>query len=800
MKFTLSWLKEHLETEASLETIVDTLTNIGLEVEDVSDRTAELAPFTVARVVEARQHPDADRLKVCVVDTGSETVEVVCGAPNAHTGMYGVFAPVGSVLPGTGDKLKAAKIRGVPSNGMLCSERELGLSDEHEGIIELAEAPLGEPFAKYAGLADPAIEIAITPNRQDCLGVGGVARDLAAAGIGRLRDRTPDPVAGSFESPLGVELEFDPDTAAACPYFVGRYIRGVKNGPSPAWLQQRLKAIGLRPISALVDMTNYITFDRARPLHVFDPDQVAGKIRVRLARTGEKVDALNDKSYTLDDQVTVIADDEGAHAMGGVIGGVSTGCTEDTTNVFIEAALFDSMRTAATGRRYQIESDARYRFERGVDPAAVVAGIEAATLLVLELCGGEASELVFAGAEPDWQKNVTLRPGRIKALGGIELSDEEITNILESLGFGVSSQGEVFSVSVPSWRSDVDGEADLVEEVTRIHGYHRVPAVPLDTGGRVTHPALTPVQRRGPWATRALAARGLQEVVTWSFTSAAWLDLFGGVREDLRLANPISSELDVMRPSLLPNLIVAAGRNVDRGAHDLGLFEVGPSWRDPTPEGQDRVAAGLRRGRNGPRHWLEEPRAVDAFDAKADALAALEAAGAPVASLQVAGEAPSWYHPGRSGTLRLGPKSILAAFGEVHPRVLDRLGVKGPLVAFEANLSAVPAPRAKASRTRPVLDTSDLPFVDRDFAFVVTADEPAGNLVRAARGADKALIVDVSVFDVFEGPALGEGKKSIAIRVRLQPRKQTLTESEIEATSQKVVTAVAKATGGELRT
>ena len=623
---------------------------------------------------------------------------------------------------------------------------------------------------------------------------------LAAAGIGRLRDRTPDPVAGAFESPLGVELEFDPETAAACPYFVGRYIRGVKNGPSPAWLQQRLKAIGLRPISALVDMTNYITFDRSRPLHVFDPDQVAGKIRVRLARAGEVVEALNDKSYTLDDQVTVIADDNGAHALGGVIGGVSTGCTEDTTNVFIEAALFDPVRTAATGRRYQIESDARYRFERGLDPAAVVEGIEAATLLVLELCGGEASELVIAGAEPAWRKNVTLRPERIKALGGIEISPEAIAEILESLGFGVTSEGDVFSVAVPSWRSDVDGEADLVEEVTRIYGYHRVPAVPLDTGGRVTHPALAPVQRRGPWATRALAARGLQEVVTWSFTAAAWLDLFGGVRDDLRLANPISSELDVMRPSLLPNLIVAAGRNVDRGAQDLGLFEVGPSWRDPTPEGQDRVAAGLRRGRSGARHWLEAPREVDAFDAKADAMAALQAAGAPVASLQVAGEAPPWYHPGRSGTLRLGPKSILAAFGEVHPRVLDRLGVKGPMVAFEANLSALPAPRAKASRTRPVLDSSDLPFVDRDFAFVVGADEPAGNLVRAARGADKALIVDVSVFDVFEGPALGADRKSIAIRVRLQPRKQTLTEAEIEATSQKIVAAVTKASGGELRT
>ncbi len=408
MKFTIAWLKDHLETEASLETIVDTLTNIGLEVEDVSDRAAELASFTVARVVEARPHPDADRLRVCVVDTGSETVEVVCGAPNARTGMYGVFAPVGSVLPGSGDKLKAAKIHGVPSNGMLCSERELGLSDEHEGIIELMEAPLGEPFAAHAGLADPAIEIAITPNRQDCLGVGGVARDLAAAGIGRLRDRTPDPVAGAFESPLGVELEFDPETAAACPYFVGRYIRGVKNGPSPAWLQQRLKAIGLRPISALVDMTNYITFDRSRPLHVFDPDQVAGKIRVRLARAGEVVEALNDKSYALDDQVTVIADDNGAHALGGVIGGVSTGCTEDTTNVFIEAALFDPVRTAATGRRYQIESDARYRFERGIDPTFLEDGMEIATRLVLELCGGEPSELVVAGGAP-------VRAGRAEA-------------------------------------------------------------------------------------------------------------------------------------------------------------------------------------------------------------------------------------------------------------------------------------------------------------------------------------------------------------------------------------------------
>ncbi len=800
MKFTLGWLKQHLDTDATLDRVADTLTAVGLEVEAVSDRAADLAAFRVAYVVEAKQHPNADRLRVCIVDTGDEEVQVVCGAPNARTGMKGVFAPSGTTIPGTGLHLKPTVIRGVESNGMLCSEREMGLSDAHEGIIELPDdAPVGRPFAEVMGLDDPVIEIAITPNRQDCLGVHGVARDLAAAGLGSLKPLDTSPVPGAYPNPIDVRLDFTPDTADACPMFVGRHFRGIGNGPSPKWLQDRLRAIGLRPISALVDITNWMTFDLGRPLHVFDADSITGHLVVRLGHEGDRFMALDDKEYEADETMTVIADDDGMLSLGGVMGGASSGATPETVNCYFEAALFDPVRTAATGRKLGIESDARYRFERGVDPAFVVPGMEIATRLVLELCGGEASELVIAGAEPDWRRTVPFRPARVQHLGGLDIPENESLRILEALGFTVSGQGERLDVSVPSWRCDIGGESDLIEEVCRIHGYDGIPSVALMKEGAVTRRARSRRQQRVATASRVLASRGLNEAVTWSFLPRAHAELFGGGSAELLLANPISADLDAMRPSLLPNLIAAAGRNVDRGIADLGLFEVGPQYAGDRPEDQATVAAGVRRGNSGPRHWAARPRPVDAFDAKADALALLAASGAPIDSLQVVADAPDWYHPGRSGQLKLGPRTVLAAFGEIHPAVLERLDVKGPAVGFEVYLDAVPLPKDKGARTRPPLDAPDLPTVERDFAFIVAADVEAGRVVRAARGADKALIVDVSVFDVYQGKGVEEGCKSVAISVRLQPRDKTLTDTEIEAIAGKVVAAVAKATGGILR-
>jgi phenylalanyl-tRNA synthetase beta chain len=802
MKFTLSWLKDHLETDASLDQITEKLTALGLEVEGVHDRSKELAPFRVAHVVSAEKHPDADKLRVLMVDTGAGTLQVVCGAPNARAGMKGVFAPEGTYVPGSDITLKKGVIRGVESNGMMCSKRELKLSDEHEGIIELPDdAPVGVGFADYAGLNDPVIDINLTPDRADCAGIRGIARDLAAAGMGTLKPLTAghldaSPVKGAFASPIRVSIEVHD----ACPLFVGRYIRGVKNGPSPKWLQDKLVSIGLRPISALVDITNYLTFDAARPLHVFDADTVKGNITVRLGREGETLAALNGKEYALDGAMTVVADDARAEALAGIVGGEPTGCTEQTVNVFVEAALFDPVRTAQTGRRLGIDSDARYRFERGVDPAAVFAGMERATRLILELCGGEPSELVVAGAEPDWKRSLTLRPGRVAALGGVDLPRERQVRILTDLGFtmeGEDAEGRLV-VGVPSWRADVHGEADVVEEVLRVHGFDAIPATPLPRETVLTRPALTLKQRRVALAKRTLAARGLSEAVTWSFLSGPVAELFGGGEPGLRLVNPISSDLDVMRPSILPNLIQAAGRNADRGFADVRLFEVGAAFRTPAPDGQDSVAAGIRAGAAVPRHWAEKARGVDVFDAKADALAVLEAVGAPAANLQVTTDAPGWYHPGRSGVLRLGP-TVMARFGEIHPSVLEALGVKGPVVGFEVMLDAVPLPKKKGGTAKPMVQLSSFQPVERDFAFVVDRKVEADKILRAVKGADKALVKDVAVFDVYEGPGLGEGRKSIAVSVTYQPTTATLTDEAIEAVGQKIVAAVVKATGGNLR-
>ncbi|MBT3535638.1 MAG: phenylalanine--tRNA ligase subunit beta, partial [Rhodospirillaceae bacterium] len=720
--------------------------------------------------------------------------------PNARTGMKGVFAPSGTTIPGTGMVLKPSNIRGEESNGMLCSEREMGMSDEHDGIIDLPEnAPIGAPFAEIAGLDDPVIDINVTPNKQDCLGVRGIARDLAAAGLGALKPLDATPVEGSYDSPIDVELNLEAGYEGACSCFLGRHFRGLKTGASPEWLRRRLTAIGLRPISALVDMTNFITYDLGRPLHVFDAGKVSGNIQARMATPGEEFLALDGKDYVLDGEITVIADQSAAEAIGGVMGGEASGCTDDTTEMFLEAALFDAHRTAATGRRLGIESDARYRFERGVDPAMVRPGVEVATRLVLEMCGGEPSHTVLAGTPDGPAKIVGFRPARVTELIGMDVAEDEQRKILADLGFGIEDGDGQWQVTAPTWRTDIDGEADIVEEVARIAGYDRIKSTPLPRVNITAKPALTAPQRRRPAAKRALAVRGMMECVTWSFMPRRFAELFGGGGDEMQLANPISSELDAMRPSMLGNLILAVGRNVDRGHDDVGLFEVGPQYLDPTPKGQAFVAAGVRRGRDARRHWAGPPREVDAYDAKADAQAVLEAIGAPTASMQIAAEAPAWYHPGRSAVMRLGPKNVLAAFGEIHPRILDRMDVTGPMVGFEVFIENAPPPKAKASRNRDKLLVSDLPSVQRDFAFVVDQDTAAEAVLRAAKGADKTFIGEVNVFDIYSGKGIEDGKKSVAITARLEPTDTTLTDPEIEAIAAKIVAAVEKATGAVLR-
>ncbi|MEZ7865327.1 MAG: phenylalanine--tRNA ligase subunit beta [Rhodospirillales bacterium] len=800
MKFTIDWLKEHLDTQATLNQIVEKLTMVGLEVEKVTDRAKGLETFVVGYVVEAKQHPNADRLRVCQVDTGTEKVELVCGAPNAKTGMKGAFAPGGSYIPGTNITLKPTEIRGVMSNGMLLSEREMGISDEHDGIIELDEnAKIGDRVVDVMGLNDPIIEIAITPNRGDCLGVRGIARDMAAAGLGALKPLANGPVPGTFKSPVQVNLNFDEATKSACPHFVGRYIRGVQNGESPKWLKDKLLAIGLRPISALVDITNLLTMDLGRPLHVFDVAHLDGDVQARMAKPGEKLLALNGKEYTLGADMCVIADNSKVEALGGVMGGEASGCTETTTDVYVECAYFDPIRTATTGRKLQVISDARFRFERGVDPAFLETGMEIATRLIMDLCGGEPSEIVNAGTEANWKRDIALRPERIKTLGGIDIPLEEIERILIVLGFGVDGDNGLFKVAIPSWRSDIVGEACLVEEVVRIYGFDKIPAVPVRADSGLPQNALLADQKRHSQARRVLAKRGMVEAVTYSFLSNADADLFGGAPDSVKLVNPISSDLDVMRPSLLPNLLNAANRNVSRGMNSVAMFEVGPQFKGDLPKDQLIIAAGIRTNQIGSKHWNQGPRTVDVFDAKADALAVLEDLGAPAAKLQAIAEAPAWYHPGRSGVLCLGPKNKLAYFGEIHPGLLKRMGIKGQIIGFEIFVDALPKPKAKPSARKPHLNLPQLHTVDRDFAFVVNDDVAASAVVNAAIGADKKLITNVSVFDVFSGENLGEAKKSIAISVTMQPIEQTFTDAEIDAVAEKVIANVSKSTGGSLR-
>jgi phenylalanyl-tRNA synthetase beta chain len=806
MKFTLSWLKDHLDTTASLDEIVETLTRIGLEVEGVEDKAKTLAPYKIAYVISAEQHPNADRLRVCMVDTGEgKPVQVVCGAPNARTGMKSVFAPPGTYIPGKNITLGVGTIRGVESAGMLCSAAELEISDDHDGIIELPEdAPVGVAYAAYEGLDDPVIEINLTPNRPDCTSIFGIARDLAAAGLGTLKNSDVPAIAAKGACPVSVTLDFSPDDAHLCPTFALRLVRGVKNGPSPEWMQRRLLSIGLRPINALVDITNYITFDRGRPLHVFDAKKVKGNLTVRRAKDGEEVLALDGRTYKLDPGTVVIADENGVESVAGIMGGEHSGSDEGTTDVLIESALWDPLNIAQSGRKLGIITDARYRFERGIDPAFTVPGLDLATKMVIDLCGGEASEAVVAGQVPDTTRVIEFPWSEVPRLSGLDVTPAESEAILKKLGFQVQGSGERVNVTPPSWRPDIEGKADLVEEVIRIAGVDRIEPRPLPRlEAAVAKPILTLIQKRTRLARRSLAVRGLVEAVTWSFISRQEAELFGGGDARLALANPIAAELSDMRPSLLPGLLKAAQRNADRGFGDVALFEVGQTFASDEPEGQSTKAAAVRRGtaraEGVGRHWDGGAQGVDAFDAKADMLALLAALGIPAGGLQIVAGGPAWFHPGRSGTLQFGPKNVVGAFGEVHPKILKALDLKGPLVAFELNLDALPPPKAKPTKMKPKLSLPDFQPLTRDFAFVVGRDVAAGDIMKAAQSAERQLIVGVDVFDVYEGTGIDPDKKSVAIAVTLQPTEKTLTDVEIEAVSAKIVAEVAKKTGAVLR-
>ena len=798
MKFTLSWLKDHLDTTASVDEITYALTDLGLEVEGVEDRGAKLADFTLGYVKSAEKHPDADRLRVCQVETDEGVQQIICGAPNAREGITVVVAKPGVYVPGIDTTIGVGKIRGIESFGMMASERELELSEEHDGIIELPSGNVGDRFIDWLAENDPAkvdpvIEIAITPNRPDALGVRGIARDLAARGLGTLKKRDIPAVEGTFPCPVTVSI--DEDTLDQCPVFYGRVIRGVKNGPSPVWLQDALRAIGLRPISFLVDVTNFFTYDRNRPLHVFDADKIAGNtLRVHRAKGGETLLGLDDKEYTFTEGMTLISDAEKVESIAGVMGGAETGCSMDTVNVFVEAAYFDPVRTAYTGRALKINSDARYRFERGIDPEWTPYAIEHATRMILDNAGGEASEVVVAGKVPDFSRAYKLDAARVQSLVGMTISEADQRKTLTSLGFRLEGN----MAHVPSWRPDVQGEADLVEEVARIASLTKLEGRPLPrlTTG-IPKPILSPAQRREAAARRACAALGYNECVSYSFIDQPSAALFGGGTDETRLENPISNDMSHMRPALLPALLQAVARNQARGFPDMALFEVGPVFTGGEPGEQHLQVSGVLIGRTGPKDVHGASRPVDLFDVKADIEAVLSAIGAP-AKVQINRNGAEWWHPGRHGQICLGPKKVLGVFGEIHPRVLAALDVKGPAMGFTIWPAEVPLPR-KVGATRPALKTSALQAVERDFAFVVDADIDAMTLVNAAMGADKALIDDVRVFDEFIGGALGEGKKSLALTVRMQPVEQTLKDADIEAVGAKVVEKVTKATGGVLR-
>jgi phenylalanyl-tRNA synthetase beta chain len=789
MKFTLSWLKDHLDTTASLEEIVLGLTRVGLEVEGVDNPADRLAPFRVAKILEAAPHPQADKLQVLKVDTGTgEPLQVVCGAPNARTGLYGVFAAPGTYVPGIDVTLKVAAIRGVESHGMMCSERELELSDAHTGIIDLAGEPaVGTPFAEVLGLDDPVIEVAVTPNRQDCMGVRGIARDLAALGLGTLTAGTIEAIEGGYDCPIEIRTD-DPE---GCPAFFGRVVRGVKNGPSPTWLQQRLTAIGLRPISALVDITNFITFDRGRPLHVYDLAKLSGAVVARRAADGESVVALNGKTYALDPEMTVIADAREVHDIAGIMGGEHSGVEAETTDILIECAYFTPHRIGRTGRALGLTSDARARFERGVDPAFLEGGLQLATRMVLEFCGGDPSRELRAGQPPKIAPQVDYTPDLTQRLTGVTVDPAKQAEILAALGFMVET-GDTWRITAPSWRRDVDGAADIVEEVVRISGFDAIPSTPLARAEGVAKPTATPVQLTERTLRRAAAARGLDEAVTWSFIAPQDAESFGG--GVFALENPISADLAVMRPSLLPGLVAAAQRNSDRGAASIRLFELGRRYLG---EGERLTLGLVLAGARQEKDWRDgAAKGFDVFDAKAEVLALLAAAGAPVERAQAFKGASEWYHPGRSAKLGLGPKTILAEFGELHPRLARAFDLQGRVAVAEIFLDAIPAPRGK--RGRAVYSPPALQAVTRDFAFVADKALAADTLLRAVQKAEPKRITAVRLFDLFEGAGIEPGKRSLAIRATLQPDERSFTEEELSAIAGKIVEA-ARAVGGELR-
>ena len=798
MKFTLSWLKEHLDTDADATAIGERLTAIGLEVESITDPGAALKDFIVGEVITAEKHPNADKLRLCTVSDGKDSLQIVCGAPNARAGIKVVLARPGTTIPASGDVLKLGTIRGVESRGMMCSARELLLGEDHDGIIELeAGAKVGAPVVAAlvdAGLLanDPLFDVSITPNRGDAASVYGIARDLAASGLGRLKTDKVAPVAGKFPSPKTIALNFAPENQDACPIFAGRLIRGVKNGPAPKWVQDKLKSVGMKSISALVDATNLISQDRGRPLHVFDADKLSGNLQARMANASEEVAALDEKTYTLDADTIVIADGARALSIAGIMGGMDSGSFENTVNVFIESAWFDPARIARAGRKQAIISDARYRFERGVDPQFVLPGLELCTRYILEWCGGEASDVVIAGALPHPHKPILFDPALVESFGGIRVARDRIIDILEDLGFVVEDHApheQSLHVVPPSWRHDVDGPADLVEEVVRIHGLTDVPSVALVRDHAVAVPVLSKPQRRTRTARRALAARGFNECVSFSFIARYHAKLFGGGDDARQLSNPIASDLDALRPSVLPSLLAAAGRNAARGFANLQLFEIGAAFDSGQPEAQKTVAAAIRSG-NPERHWQKAGDASGMFAVKADLLAALEAiTGAPMSAPMTQG-ASGWYHPGRSGTIAMGPK-VIAQFGELHPKVLAAFDLKVPAAGFEIFLDAIPDAKSKG-KAKPLFQPSPYQAIERDFAFVVGTGVAAGEIVKAVKLADRNLIDTVSVFDLYEGKGVPEGKKSIAVAVRIQPKGATMTDAEIEALAQKIVAAALK--------
>lgn len=800
MKFTLSWLKTYLETDASLTEITDKLTALGLEVEGVEDKAKDFDGFKVGYIKAAEKHPDADKLKVCTVDVGENApLQIVCGAPNARQGIKVAFAPEGSYIPGIDVTLKKAVIRGVESNGMMCSERELCLSDEHNGIIELPDdAQVGAPIAPVLGLDDPIIEIAITPNRGDCAGVYGIARDLAAGGLGTLKTPTQPSIKETTKTDIKVDIQIP----EACPVFMTRAIKGVKNGPSPKWLQDALRGIGLRPISKLVDITNYFCIGMNRPLHVFDADKVSGDLVVRATKKGESLDALNDKSYDLPDGLTAIADDNGVLGLGGVVGGEASGCTEETQNLLLEVAYFSQSTVATTGRSLQIDSDARYRFERGIDPEFMPLAVDLATQMILDLCGGEAGDVVTAGSIPDVKKTFEFDTTLTSKLGGVDLDTKTQKNILTKLGFTISKEnGSVLSVTTPSWRHDIEGKADFVEEVLRINGYDNLPTHSVKENVSPSVGALTPVQKIISQSRHLLAGRGMNETVTWSFMDEKLATLFGinkdGQQQYLTLTNPISADLSTLRPSILPNLITAASRNEARGFGDACLFEIGPIFTSPQlVKGQTRLISGIRTGSHQNKHWAGGDRTVDVMDAKADVMAVLAVAN-PSLRPQITRNTPDYYHPGRSGAFALG-KNTLAYFGEIHPGVLADMDIDFPVVAFEIFIDNVPLTKAKGS-ARPLVELSSFQPLTRDFAFIVSSDTAADDCIRAILGADKKLITDADIFDVYQGKGVEDGHKSLAVKVTLQPTDKTLTDEEIEAISQNIIKTVEQKTGGKLR-